>query len=325
MEAAATIDLSVQGKLPTVLYLLSSILTLGQPSCSPQGEETSAGVALMPPLDCPPPFKNDHRRACIDADRAWISAGKFLTGCAEEQDGLPETWKCPPRFGALRRAALEGFAIDRHEVSVEAYAECVNEKVCREPSCPPPDPSNSTQFTVCHGINTRHARLPITGVDASDAAAYCAWRGGRLPSSQEWEKAARGVEGAPFPWGVSLPHRRSGRPAVNAADHTAFQTKGWRAVDHDARHRPVDDRAYNDGYVGPWPVDYQDDEVSSPFGLSDTSGNVFEWTGTRQKEGQVIRGGGYASHGYQLRVDTWDVVSPQTRQRWLGFRCLYPR
>ena len=84
-----------------------------------------------------------------------------------------------------KRAQVElpAFYIDATEVSNARYAEFVKG-------------TGRTPASV-HGS----PNLPVAGVTYRDAEAYCAWAGRRLPSEQEWEKAARGRDGAIYPWG----------------------------------------------------------------------------------------------------------------------------
>lgn len=93
-------------------------------------------------------------------------------------------------------ADLPAFRIDATEVTNAQYALCVDSEVCSEPA-----------YTEAAGIvdyyrGAATAELPVVWVSWKQAAAYCAFVGGRLPNEAEWEAAARsGATGGPFPWG----------------------------------------------------------------------------------------------------------------------------
>ncbi len=76
---------------------------------------------------------------------------------------------------------LGPFYIDETEVSNAEYAE-----FCRATGCAPP---------------TGAPDLPVVGVTIAQARAYAQWKGRRLPTAQEWERAARGVDAMRYPWG----------------------------------------------------------------------------------------------------------------------------
>ncbi len=84
-------------------------------------------------------------------------------------------------------ARLGGFAMDRTEVTVDAYGGCV-----AAGRCPPPGCAQQTGY-----------QQPVTCVAWTDAMTYCAWRHGRLPTEAEWERAAGGVlpTHRTHPWG----------------------------------------------------------------------------------------------------------------------------
>jgi formylglycine-generating enzyme required for sulfatase activity len=87
--------------------------------------------------------------------------------------------------GDKQRLSLPAFYIDRTEVPNAEYA-----KFCQATSHPLPDRFPADQPT-----------FPVVNVTIAEARDFAAWAGKRLPNSQEWEKAARGIDGRAFPWG----------------------------------------------------------------------------------------------------------------------------
>jgi len=91
------------------------------------------------------------------------------------------------------RVWVDRFEIDRYEVTTRRYAEFLSVTSRAEPwQWEAVDPA-------------RHHDRPVIGVSWFDAEAYCRWRGARLPTEAEWEKAARGSDGRLFPWGNRTP------------------------------------------------------------------------------------------------------------------------
>lgn len=100
---------------------------------------------------------------------------------------------------------VEGFRIDRFEVTNAQYSEFVAE-------------TGHDPAAFYDDENFNKEGQPVTGVLHSDATAYCRWAGKRLPSEIEWEKAARGENGQLYPWGdaddLSLAHLSGDMPVT---------------------------------------------------------------------------------------------------------------
>lgn len=197
------------------------------------------------------------------------------------------------------RVYVPGFKLERTEVSRAEYASCVQASVCA--------PAVSTEAVRVP------PDLPVTGVTATQAEAYCSWRRGRLPSEAEWERAARGSDTRRFPWGNLWNSRRASHGGPSVREHLP-------------RLAPV--ASFADG--------------ASPTGALQLAGNVWEITAdaydptayarseridphpNRGAGGErAIRGGSWRSPGYGLRVTQRAGIKPNQGRGDVGFRCAY--
>ena len=158
---------------------------------------------------------------------------------------------------------------------------------------------------------------PVTQVSWNDAAAFCSWADKRLPTEVEWEHAARGAQNdrRPYAWGKSL--MEQGTPRANTWEGTF----------------PVENTGA-DGYQHTSPVGAFG---TTPLGLTDMGGNVWEWTASAFRpyplqdisadsagRSMVQRGGSFmchASYCHGYRVSARSHASPETSLFHVGFRC----
>jgi eukaryotic-like serine/threonine-protein kinase len=139
---------------------------------------------------------------------------------------------------------------------------------------------------------------PIFAVNHHDASAFAAWRSAvegrtvRLPTEEEWEKAARGVDGRAYPWGDGF-------------DPT------WCRMRQSAPGAPLP------GAVGSYPVD------ASVYGCLDMAGLLRELTSTPFDDGQlVLRGGTWGDDADDCRVASRSGIQPMFRSSFVGFRLI---
>jgi formylglycine-generating enzyme required for sulfatase activity len=151
---------------------------------------------------------------------------------------------------------------------------------------------------------------PMVLVSWFGAKAYCEFFGWRLPSEIEWEKAARGSDGRPFPWGANI----SPENANYYSSHDIFE-KIWGGAGGTTPVGFYNGKTY-DGF--------QTLDSPSPYGLYDMAGNVWQWTGDvyDDQHYRYMRGGSKENYEYNLRVWTRNSAGPTYYSPSVSFRCV---
>jgi formylglycine-generating enzyme required for sulfatase activity len=252
--------------------------TTTAPSAASAG--ASASTPLTTPALCPP-------------DSALIPGGSFTMG-----SDAPGVRGAAPSH----RVNVDAHCLDRHEISVERYRECVAASGCQAPklkSAPPPGRCN---FEAA-------ANQPMNCVTWEEANTFCAWRGGRLPSEAEFEHAA--TRGSQLPWGDEADVSRANLDGTDGFADTAPIGSFPSGVSREGVHDLI-------GNVAEWQADffasYTEEEKLNPKGPS---------TGDKR----VVRGGSFGgllltSGGKPpLSAAHREAVTPSEARPTIGFRC----
>jgi formylglycine-generating enzyme required for sulfatase activity len=225
------------------------------------------------------------------------------------------------------------FCIDVHEVTASEFAACAHAKTCTS------TPSNDWPgirdvdhmlFDAACTMRERdkNARQPINCVDYKTADAYCGWRGARLPTSKEWESAARGASGRTFPWGDAP----AGPRLVNACgrecthwkrDHEAELARATLGdLSPSAQAYDADDGWLATALTGTFAAGW------TPEGVADLAGNVAEWVADDSAGASLAfaYGGSWLSTGETQLRSVARAAHPKTkRAATIGFRCALSR
>jgi len=215
-----------------------------------------------------------------------IPGGEFIMGSNERwDDEAPEYIE-----------SVEKFYIDAYEVTNAEYEKFTY------------DTKREVPYHWSNGkVPKNKKNHPVIYVNWYDAEGYCKWEGKRLPTEQEWEKAARGESGNIYPWGNTW--------TIDKSNHPYKGSTGTEPVG-----------SYPNG--------------TSPYGLYDMSGNVWEWVdsfylphpgnninrGEYGKDKRVLKGGSWfdcLSYGCGLSAPTFNrsFFTPEVRNNSFGFRC----
>lgn len=212
---------------------------------------------------------------------------------------------------------IDPYFIDETEVTNGQYALCVADGACNPPALP------GASFHSSYYGDSAFDDYPVIFVNWYAADNFCQWRGARLPSEAEWERAAgfdpeQGIV-LRYPWGDAFDGAK-----LNFCDANCTHSK--RNTEHDDGHRDT-------APVGSYP------DGRSPVGVYDMAGNVMEWVGDwydrryygeasdtnplgpLEGEFKVIRGGSWLSAVDEVAVTARTSFDPTVARANLGFRC----
>ena len=238
-----------------------------------------------------------------EGEMVLVPAGEFVMGTDKAEEKVlksvfgEETDYEEPQD--RRIVYLKDFYIDKYEVTNGQYQKFVE----ATQHLRIPDPWQQYGNRPPPGEEDH----PVTFVSWNDAKAYAQWAGKRLPTEEEWEKAARGPDGRRYPWGMEFEKGK------------ANTWESWGG---------------SSGHVNPVGTHQAG---LSPYGAHDMAGNAMEWTGTEVKrysksssgaEGMqedipmiIVRGGSWSSDGVDSSTFRRFLAEPYVRSSGVGFRC----
>ncbi|MBU6333615.1 MAG: SUMF1/EgtB/PvdO family nonheme iron enzyme [Chloroflexi bacterium] len=182
---------------------------------------------------------------------------------------------------------LAAFRIMRTEVTQADYVRCMNAGVCSAPEVSTfraHYPAEWQPYWYSRINDSTFANHPIVWISQQQARTYARWKGGRLPTDAEWQRAAQGDDGRAYPWGSAAPDS---------------SRSNFRGVAGDLQ------------VVGSYPAG------ASPYGVLDLSGNAWEWVA----ETGILRGGSFMEPADAVRATTrLDCAIPGCVLYDVGFR-----
>lgn len=240
---------------------------------------------------------------------AYVPSGKFIMGSKgtidrqghDDGDGVIGEQIGVDELPQHKESLPKGFYIDILETTNADYKKFVDATCHRTPDNPGHDYDRAIWKGGTYPDDMED--YPVSLVNYADAETYCKWRGKRLPTEQEWEKACRGESGKRWPWGDEFD--------VTKANTRELELK-------------------RSSIAGGFPSDV------SPYGVLDMSGNVREWTSSwykpypgstlkRETFGEtlkVVRGGSWVHLSQpESRCGARGISIPDTRHRSIGVRC----
>jgi hypothetical protein len=195
------------------------------------------------------------------------------------------------------QVTLSDFWIYQAKVTNQEYALCVAAGKCKTP-----DPVDDFTFG-----DLLHANDPVVGITYAQAADYCTFVHGRLPTEAEWEKTARGPDGNIYPWGSNAPvcDFLNFNNCVGKITSVVTYEKGqsyYHALDME-------------GNVFEWVADWYD-------ALYYKSSAAQDPVGPEQGQLRSVRSSSYKSKVDEIPASTRRYTSPKDHKRDLGFRCV---
>jgi formylglycine-generating enzyme len=246
------------------------LVALGNRCCA-AGQTLRAARCEGRPARCPTPLLVSDTGCVAPLGRVLIAGGTLHLGAGD--------WEAEGRI-LPHESLVRAFEIDVFEITEAAYDECAAAKKC-----------------AAVAMSGEPGRA-LGGLSRHDAESYCAFRGGRLPTDDEWTFSAGGAKTRRYPWGDTGAVCRRGAWGLQEGP-CGFDFAG-----------PELAGAHPDG--------------ASPEGVHDLAGNVAEWVAGSPETVGAVRGGSFRS-GLATELRTWQTRSVPVGDRLsdVGARCAY--
>ena len=219
------------------------------------------------------------RLSLPSGDMVLVPAGAFLFG----QDKQTLT--------------LHAFYIDRGEVTNEAYT-----AFCE-----------STHHPLPATFPADRPGQPVVNITYDDAQAFAAWAGKRLPSEEEWERAARGTDGRLFPWGAAPDPRRA-----NVADNPADPSQHLQSALSLRTGLSPTDTFHMVGNAAEWVHASHEPSVLALRVYA----KILTPPPTASEVWQIAKGGSYRTPLSESSLSSWEPIPARYHRDDLGFRCV---
>ena len=223
-----------------------------------------------------------------------IPGGTYRMGCSEKDTNCFENEK------PSREVTVDSFSIDVYEVTNKLWDECR-----KDGHCASPNPAENVQ--------SDKPDRPVVGVTWDNAAKFCKWRGGRLPSEAEWEYAARA--------GIAT-------ASVENVEKVAIFKETSLGLPHPVGQKQPNEWGLFDmlGNVDEWVLDYYVpnlQDLGPTKNPKKTDPKITSISGfTSISSGHTVRGGNFASVRSELRFSgRWEVATIKS-DKDIGFRCV---
>lgn len=290
VETSGTVEtVSGSATTPTALPVADQVPTRVLPTPTVQVTVPTPTTGVAPTATAYPAELMDGKGVAM----VLVPAGEFQMG------GVRTDAFARPSEKPVHTVHLDAFYIDKFEVTNASYRACVEAGDCSE------NINSTSGNRSSYYNNSEFDEYPVVWVDWTMATTYCAWRGARLPTEAEWEKAARGTESPIYPWGNEVAKTYAN---YGGADTTAVG-------------------AYESG--------------KSPYGVYDMAGNVWEWVADWYSadfyqsppeknpsgpadgisKSKVQRGGSWTGLDADVRTSNRRPYDPDRSNFDIGFRC----
>ena len=277
-----------------LIFVIGIALMIVVSACAPASTPTAAPTTAAPsssstnqPVDLAgPPMQVGSTYLYFDGTTVVaVPGGPFIMG---KQGGTDNP---------VHTVTLSDFWIYAAKVTNQQYQYCVNMQ-----KCDPPDLTDNQGYNDFTRSND-----PVVGVNYADAAAYCDFAHGQLPTEAQWEKTARGPNGNIYPWGNNAPSR----DLLNYNDYIGQTTNVTNYPQGKSYYDALDMEGNAYEWVSDWydPLYYKTSPAQDPPG-----------PGTGQD--RSVRSAGYKSNDDQVPSSVRSHNDPTYHARDLGFRCV---